>query len=119
MSDPHETPGFRLGVDDAWLPGLIDALTRRTPGVADLGIAHQWAGLYEVTPDANGLVGAATDVPGLYYCTGFSGHGFLLGPALGEVMADLILGRTPFVEVGAFDVRRFAGGGLRPEVNIV
>lgn len=119
MSDPHETPGFRLGSDEAWLPGLIEALSRRTPGLADLGIAHQWAGLYEVTPDANGLVGAAADIPGLYYCTGFSGHGFLLGPALGEVMTDLVLGRTPFVDVSAFDVRRFTGAGLRPEVNIV
>lgn len=119
MSDPHETPGFRVGVDDAWMPGLIEALSRRAPGLADLGIAHRWAGLYEVTPDANGLVGAAADLPGLFYCTGFSGHGFLLGPALGEVMADLVLERAPFVDVAAFDVGRFAGDGLRPESNIV
>jgi len=118
-SDPNETPGFRLGVDDAWMPGLIEALSRRAPDLADIGIAHQWAGLYEVTPDANGLIGAAEEVPGLYYCTGFSGHGFLLGPALGEVMADLISGKEPFVDVSGFDVRRFAAGGLRPEANIV
>lgn len=119
MSDPHATPGFRLAVDDAWMPGLVEALGRRAPGLADVGIAHQWAGLYEVTPDANGLVGAAQELPGLYYCTGFSGHGFLLGPALGEVMADLVRGEDPFVDVSGFDVRRFAGGGLRPEINII
>lgn len=119
MSDPHETPGFRLDVSDGWMPGLVDALSRRAPRTAEVGVAHQWAGLYEVTPDANGLVGVSDEVKGLSYCTGFSGHGFLLGPALGEVMADLILGQQPFVDVSAFDVRRFARGGLRPEVNIV
>lgn len=119
MSDPQETPGFKLGRDDAWLPGLIDAMERRAPSLAEVGIAGGWAGLYEVTPDANGLVGTAADLPGLHYCTGFSGHGFLLGPALGEVMADLVQGRDPLVDIGGFDVSRFAGQRLRPEINIV
>lgn len=119
MSDPQETPGFKLGRDDAWLPGLIDAMERRAPSLAEVGIAGGWAGLYEVTPDANGLVGTAADLPGLHYCTGFSGHGFLLGPALGEVMADLVQGREPFVDIAGFDVSRFAGQRLRPEINIV
>lgn len=119
MSDPGETPGFRLSTDDAWLPGLICAIEHRAPAIGEVGIAHQWAGLYEVTPDANGLVGAADEVPGLYYCTGFSGHGFLLGPALGEVMTALVRGQDPFVDITGFDVRRFDGEQLRPEINIV
>src|SRR5690606_10315829 len=89
MSDPDETPGFRLDADETWLPRLVDAMQRRAPGLVDVGVAHRWAGLYEVTPDHNGLVGAAAEVSGVFYCTGFSGHGFLLGPALGEVMRDL------------------------------
>lgn len=119
MSDPAEAPGFNLKADDSWLPGLASAMARRTPTLDDVGVAHRWAGLYEVTPDANGLIGACEDVPGLFYCTGFSGHGFLLGPALGEVMTSLVLGEEPFVDVTAFDVRRFSGDQLRPEVNIV
>ncbi|MDO5502222.1 MAG: FAD-binding oxidoreductase [Actinomycetia bacterium] len=119
MSDPHETPGFRLGTDDGWLTGLGEAIERRAPALTEVGIASQWAGLYEVTPDANGLVGLAEHLPGLSYCTGFSGHGFLLGPALGEVMAALVRDQTPMVDVSGFDVRRFTGTGLRPEINIV
>ena len=119
MSDPDETPGFKLNPDQAWLPGLIEAMSRRTPSLEDVGIATQWAGLYEVTPDANGLVGQFEEVPGVFYCTGFSGHGFLLGPALGEVMTSLVLDQEPFVDVSGFDVARFAGDDLRPEINIV
>lgn len=119
MSDPAETPGFSVATDDGWLPGLVEAMERRAPALTDLGIAHRWAGLYEVTPDHNGLVGAAEEVPGVFYCTGFSGHGFLLGPALGEVMSALVLGREPLVDVSGLDVRRFAGHAPRPETAIV
>lgn len=119
MSDPHETPGFKFDRDDAWLPGLIEAMEHRTPRLAEVGMASGWAGLYEVTPDANGLVGQASHLPGLFYCTGFSGHGFLLGPALGDVMSSLVMGDRPFVDISGFDVARFATDRLRPEVNIV
>ena len=58
-------------------------------------------------------------MPGLFYACGFSGHGFLQGPAVGEVMRDLVLGRTPFVDVSPLDARRFAAGALRPETYVV
>ncbi len=119
MSDPHETVGFKLERDEAWLPGLIDAMERRAPAIAEVGISGGWAGLYEMTPDHNGLVGEASDLPGFFYAGGFSGHGFLLGPALGEVVADLVRRETPFVDITPFDVRRFDGSPLQHERNIV
>ena len=118
MSDPDEEPGFRLGRSDAWLPRLAAAIDRRVPALADVGIASGWAGLYEVTPDHNALVGEATGVSRFLYATGFSGHGFLMGPAIGEVVRDLVLGRTPPVDVSGLGVDRFASG-VRPEVTIV
>ena len=72
-----------------------------------------------MTPDHNALVGEADGVSRFLYATGFSGHGFLMGPAIGEVMRDLYLGRTPVVDVAALDAERFADAGLRPELNIV
>ena len=72
-----------------------------------MGIASGWAGLYEMTPDHNALVGEADEVSRFLYATGFSGHGFLMGPAIGEVMRDLYLGTTPVVDVTGLDVRRF------------
>ena len=119
MSDPDEQPGFRLDRDDAWLSGLAEAMERRAPALLEAGIAHGWAGLYEVTPDHNALVGEAPDVSRFLYATGFSGHGFVMGPAVGEVVRDLVLRRQPFVDVSPLDARRFAAGAARPERNVV
>lgn len=119
MSDPDETPGFKLGRDEGWLPRLGDAIERRAPHLGELGIASGWAGLYEMTPDHNALVGEAPEVSRFLYATGFSGHGFLMGPAIGEVMRDLYLGRAPVVDVSALDVQRFASSDLHRELNIV
>jgi len=119
MSDPHETPGFKLTEDDAWLAGLGEAIERRAPAISEVGLAAGWAGLYEMTPDHNALVGEADEVSRFLYATGFSGHGFLMGPAIGEVMRDLYLGRTPVVDVGSLTAKRFAAADFRPELNIV
>ena len=119
MSDPDEEPGFRLGRSDDWLPRLGEAIERRAPGIAEVGIASGWAGLYEMTPDHNALVGEASEVSRFLYATGFSGHGFLMGPAVGEVMRDLYLGNRPVVDVSGLDARRFDASLIRPELNIV
>lgn len=119
MSDPDEEYGFHLRTDDGWLPRLSEAVAHRAPRLSDVGIAHGWAGLYEVTPDHNALIGEATQLPGFFYATGFSGHGFLQAPAVGEVVRDLVLGRTPFTDVSGFSADRFAGTAPRPELNCI
>lgn len=119
MSDPDETPGFKLSRSDSWLPRLGAAITRRAPQLSDVGLTSGWAGLYEMTPDSNALIGEVPSIGRFLYAAGFSGHGFLLGPAMGEVLRDLYLRKTPQFDVSGFDVNRFAGPGLRPELNIV
>ncbi len=94
-------------------------MERRAPSLLDVGLSGGWAGLYEMTPDHNGLVGEDPRVSRFLYATGFSGHGFLMGPAVGEVMRDLVLGRPPVVDVSSLDVRRFGVGSHAPELNIV
>lgn len=118
LSDPDETPGFKLSRSDAWLPRLADAIDRRIPSISAVGLASGWAGLFEETPDHNGLVGESKDVSGFLYVTGFSGHGFMLAPALGEVVRDLYLGRSPEVDVGCLDVARFEGSETQPELVV-
>jgi sarcosine oxidase subunit beta len=119
MSDPDETPGFRLTRSDDWLPRLGEAIERRAPELAGVGVAGGWAGLYEMTPDHNALIGRADEVEGFLYATGFSGHGFLMGPAVGEVVRDLYLGRETLVDVSGLGAARFRGAGVRPELNVV
>ena len=119
MSDPDETPGFKFEQSDDWLPRLGQAIERRAPSLSDVGLSSGWAGLYETTPDNNALVGEASGIERFLYATGFSGHGFLMGPAMGEVIRDLYLRVSPFVDISQLDAQRFSGGVVRPELNIV
>jgi sarcosine oxidase subunit beta len=117
MSDPEQEPGFHLDYSDEWLPRFGAAMGRRAPGLLDVGLRNGWAGLYEVTPDHNAIIGRSGN---FLYATGFSGHGFLQAPAVGEVIRDLHLDRIPFVDVTPLSTDRFAGGALgRPETHIV
>jgi sarcosine oxidase subunit beta len=119
MSDPQERPGFSVERSDGWLPRLGEVVARRAPALADVGLHSGWAGLYEMTPDHNALIGESAEVGRFLYATGFSGHGFLMGPAVGEVVRDLVLHRRPPVDVTALSVDRFTARSLRPEVNVV
>jgi sarcosine oxidase subunit beta len=122
MSDSGEAAGFDRTVTDAWHPGLRAALASFAPALADVPIVRGWAGLYEMTPDCNGLIGEVDEaVVGFrfLYAAGFSGHGFLQGPAVGECVRDLHLGRRPVVDVACFDVRRFARAAVRTELGII
>ena len=120
MSDPDQEPGFDLGYSEDWLPRLGRAMGVRAPRLLDVGLHGGWAGLYEVTPDHNALIGRSSSTTNVLYATGFSGHGFLQAPAVGEVVRDLYLGRTPCVDVGPLTADRFAEGRAgRPESHIV
>jgi sarcosine oxidase subunit beta len=119
MSDDSERPGFSVQTTEDWVPGLVAVASRRAPRLAEVGIRGGWAGLYEVTPDHNAIIGEASTVSRFIYATGFSGHGFLQGPAVGEIVRDLVLERPPFVDIGPLSVERFGAQILRPEFNIV
>jgi sarcosine oxidase, subunit beta len=119
MADPAEQPGFDTSHTDELIPALMEVVERRAPAIADAGIAGGWAGLYEVTPDHNALIGEAARPSRFLYATGFSGHGFLQGPAVGEIVRDLYLGRPSFVDVGPLAADRFARSRPRPERNVV
>jgi sarcosine oxidase, subunit beta len=119
MADRNQPPGFDQPTDPDWLARVTEVAARRAPAFLDLGIAHTWKGYYEVTPDHNGLVGEAKHVSRFLYATGFSGHGFMQAPAVGEVVRDLVLGREPFVDVSPLSVERFAQGAPRPEHNVI
>ncbi len=119
MSDPNERPGFSVETTEEWIPGLMDIVRRRAPRIADVGIRGGWAGLYEMTPDHNAIIGEAAGVSRFLYATGFSGHGFLQGPAVGEILRDMVLRRPTFVDVSPLSVDRFDAAALRPEYNIV
>ena len=78
-------------------------------------IAQRWAGYIDVTPDAIPVISAVDEIPGFHIATGFSGHGFGIGPAAGRLMADIVTGRSPVVDPTDFRFSRFTDGSkVRP-----
>jgi sarcosine oxidase subunit beta len=120
IADQGQEVGFDTSVTTDWHDQLRAALAQFAPPLAGVEFASGWAGLYEMTPDCNALIGEA-DTSGFrfLYAAGFSGHGFLQGPAVGEAVRDLYLGSEPAVDVTAFDATRFAGEYRRTELNII
>ncbi len=85
-------------------------LKRAFPVFESVEIAQRWAGYIDVTPDAVPVISAVDGIPGFHMATGFSGHGFGIGPAAGKLMADIVTGGTPLVDPANFRFSRFSDG---------
>jgi sarcosine oxidase subunit beta len=120
MSNPNEPPGFDESVDEAWEFTHMEAAIERLPLLERAGRLAGWAGLYEVTPDAHPIIGPVPLVDGYYVVTGFSGHGFMHGPAAGLLLSEMILdGRAATLDISSLDHGRFADGRLIQEYNVI
>lgn len=119
MSDRDEPPGFHLTTDDEFMVRAAAAVAHRVPALAEARVARGWAGLYEITPDANAIIGAAPELAGFYMAVGFSGHGFQHGPAVGRVLAEMILGLPPTVDVSMLALDRFREDQFTREHGVV
>ena len=71
-------------------------------------MADSWGGLIDVTPDAVPVISPVPRLPGFFIATGFSGHGFGIGPGAGRLMADLVTGDPPLVDPAPYRLGRFA-----------
>ena len=89
----------RLEVLDESVRGSLDVASTVYPPVATVGLARSWAGLEAFTPDGLPVIGPVPGVEGLLVAAGFSGHGFALSPAVGDVLARLALGRDPLLHL--------------------
>jgi glycine/D-amino acid oxidase-like deaminating enzyme len=82
-------------------------LAKMFPVFAGMQVAESWAGLMDVTPDAVPVIDQVGHMPGFFVATGFSGHGFGIGPGAGRLMADLVAGDRPVVDPSPFRLARF------------
>jgi sarcosine oxidase, subunit beta len=108
---------FYDAVESAWLDAVTRIAHARVPCLADVPLdrAACWGGLYEMSPDGHAIVGAAPGVPNLYFANGSSGHGVMHAPALGQLVAELILdGAAHALDVSALRPERFARAGEKP-----
>ncbi|POA74974.1 FAD-binding oxidoreductase [Pseudomonas sp. GW531-T4] len=87
----------------------IQQMRRLLPGVGNLNIIRVWSGIEGYLPDSLPIMGPSGQVDGLYYAFGFCGHGFQLGPGVGDVMAELIATGSTSTPIEPFSIRRFAG----------
>jgi glycine/D-amino acid oxidase-like deaminating enzyme len=96
-----------------------DAMIRLYPQFNAVPIVQEWGGYIDVTPDVIPYIGPVGTVPGLTVATGFSGHGFGIGPGAGRLAADLATGQAPSVDPEPFRVSRFSDGSpifIGPEI---
>lgn len=109
---PDEPPGFRFGGDlERFHEIVMPELVNRLPEFAGLKLVFGWGGLYEMTPDHNGIIDKISD--NLYVAAGFSGHGLMMSAATGKLMSELILtGRFQTLDVSALSLGRFARNQL-------
>lgn len=84
------------------------------PALENTLLARKWAGLIDTTPDGIPVIGAVDELPGLVVATGFSGHGFALGPIVGRVVSELILDGQPSIDLHSFRYSRFAEKDTAP-----
>ena len=109
----EQTPFEQMRVlDPAPSAGLLaearENLSRAFPVFANMKIAESWAGMIDVTPDAVPVISDVDAIPGFFIATGFSGHGFGIGPGAGRLMADLVAGDLPIVDPSPFRFNRFS-----------
>ncbi len=120
MSNLGEPPSFSQQVDREWELVHFDAAMARMPILQHAGISSRWAGLYEVSPDAHPILGNVPEVEGLYAIIGFSGHGFMHGPACGLLLSEEILeGKAHTLDVTSLRFGRFSEGKPIFEYNVV
>jgi len=108
MSDPKEPSSFHLNVDREFMEKVVEEAIHRVPALETARILRGWAGLYEVTPDDNPIIGGIPFLSGFYCACGFSGHGFQQGPAVGRILSQLILEGSTDFDLKPFAYHRFA-----------
>jgi sarcosine oxidase subunit beta len=119
MSDRQEPSTFQTEVNWDFLERTVEVAAHRAPALERVGVRTAWAGLYESTPDHQAILGPVREVEGFWCACGFSGHGFMQAPAVGPVLAQLLLDGRSEVDVSAFSHDRFARGELVAERNVI
>ena len=108
---PIDPDNFPQRASEESLEEIIERAWRRVPKLENAEVMRGVTGVYDMTPDSRPILGEIPDVRGLYVCAGFSGMGFKISPAIGRVMAELLLdGKGKTVDITSFRPGRFAEG---------
>jgi sarcosine oxidase subunit beta len=118
-SDLDEPPSFHQTVDWDFLAEVSEHAIARVPPLEEAEIATGVAGLYEISPDHNAILGHVPELENFYCANGFSGHGMQHAPAVGMALAELIAeGESATVDLSPYSIERFARGSTA-EYNVI
>jgi sarcosine oxidase, subunit beta len=117
MTDPEPRWGAEEVADESLVPDRLARLAHRCPTAAGIGASRVWAGLYDMTPDAHPILGGVAE--GVYAACGFSGHGFMVSPAVGAALAELILDGESSFDLTPYRLARFDTGAIFPETLVL
>ena len=115
----HDPPGqvsdrVSLGSSLRFLTHLGAAMTRVLPRCASVTVLRQWSGPYDISPDGDAILGPTPGHPGLIQVCGFMGHGFMMAPAVGELLARWIVRAESHPMLERWSPHRFTGGDILP-----
>ena len=112
-------PGMNMDSSHRFLALYGKALVNTCPILGSVKVLRQWAGCYDLTPDANPIVGEVDDIEGFYQASGFMGHGFMMAPVMGRLIAQYIAEGTELPMFERWNLRRFKEGRLLSEAMII
>ena len=112
-------PGLDMGSSTEFLALYSRALLGTCPLLGSVKVLRQWAGCYDLTPDANPIVGEVDDIDDFYQASGFMGHGFMMAPVMGRVLAQHLADGTETPMFERWNLRRFKEGRLLSEAMII
>lgn len=119
IGQKHVPEGLDQESSFAFLGRYGRSLVRACPHLATVRVLRQWAGCYDLTPDANPIVGWVDDVDGFYQVSGFMGHGFMMAPIMGDRVAAHVATGAPDPVIERWNLRRFREGKLLSEAMII
>jgi sarcosine oxidase subunit beta len=107
MTDLDEPPSYHTHVDRSFMEKVVSAAVERIPVLEEAEVLRGWGGLYAMTPDENPIIGEIPGAKGFFCATGFSGHGFQHGPAVGRIISEIIVDGTTSFNLMPFRYDRF------------
>ena len=119
QTDEDEPSSFNIRNSHRFIVEVARKLTYHYPPLAKLAVVRQWAGLYSMTPDAQPILDQAGPNRNFFCACGFSGHGFMLAPAVGRIMAQLLTDQKPFLPITDYSLDRFRRGTIVREKSVV
>lgn len=119
IGHPNEPESYNTKSSWQFLCEMAEQLIAILPPLAGLNVVRQWAGLYDMCPDRTPILGNSPKLSKFFTAAGFSGHGFMISPITGQLMAEMILGKPTAIPIQMFDAGRFERGELFVEPSVV